>query len=514
MRPLHLRLSDAALRLGRRLHGSRPFVVPQASAAVLSVALCGGAFAGGAALAPDDEEEVAEVAEEAAPAAAAPTYLHLRGKRVIVRPGKVLENTSVLVRDGEIIAIGSDLTAPEGTETVEGDLVCAAFMDAWSVAGVDSASARFTSSNVAAMAIDAVDPYGQASLLGDLVSAGVLLLRSQIGVGGNYGGIDTVIHAAGAEPLLTDAAISARLGVSRGGGSFRQVTRPDGSIGFEMGPAVLDPIERVGQIDSLVADLKTGVKYAQDAAQYEVDLAEWMEAIAEEEEELKEGFKKAKKARDKKVKDAEEDGEEVKEKKYKSDRRPRAPKFDAEKAAMARVAIGEIPIVIHAERALEIRELLRLTKDLDRVRIVIAGGTGALPCAADLAARNIPVIVAPSAATAGGPVGELDPGLALAGELHAAGVQVIIGSGGADPRASADIALLAALAVGHGLDADAALAAITSTPARVFDLSDQVGTVQTGRRADLLVLSGAPLASSTRVLAVIGGGEIVYRAGE
>ena len=64
------------------------------------------------------------------------------------------------------------------------------------------------------------------------------------------------------------------------------------------------------------------------------------------------------------------------------------------------------------------------------------------------------------------------------------------------------------------LDPDAALRAITLGPARVFDVAGHVGSVQRGRKADLLVLSGDPLSSSTRVLAAISGGEVVHTAGE
>ena len=168
--------------------------------------------------------------------------------------------------------------------------------------------------------------------------------------------------------------------------------------------------------------------------------------------------------------------------------------------------------MVNANRALEIRELLRLTEPFDRLRLIIAGGTSALACAADLSERGVPVIVTPSPAEPGGPVGLLDPGLSLAAELSDAGVEVLIGSGGSSARASRDLALLAALAVGHGLDHDKALRAITVGPANAFDVGRDVGTVQRGRAAELLVLNGEPLASTTRVLAAISGGAVVFEA--
>ncbi|MEM6570674.1 MAG: amidohydrolase family protein [Planctomycetota bacterium] len=496
MRSLHSRPTPSA-RAPRR-----------SCAIVLAAALTGslwtGTAAGNATAAAhvDDHD-----AEESTP-------LVISAKRVIVRPGKVLENAKVVIEDGEIVAVGTDVKVPDGAQQLEGAVVCAGFHDAWSIAGVEGRAAAADRANSAALAVDALDPYGQETTLQELVEAGVLHARTVIGSGSALGGIGAVIRAHAAEPLLDDAAMSARLGLVRGGGSFVQVQNPDGSFTFRQEAPRLDPVERIGQIDKLVSELQSGEKYARDVAKYEADLAEWNESIADKEKELEEDFKKAKKARDKKVKDADEKGKEFKEKSYKEDKRPRAPKFDAEKAALARVAEGEIPLVVHAERAVEIRELLRLTESLSRLRLVVAGGTSSLACADALAERGVPVIVAPRPSDAGGPVGELDPGLSLAAELHERGVEVLIGSGGRSARASRDLPHLAALAVGHGLDPDAALRAITLGPARVFDVAGHVGSVQRGRKADLLVLSGDPLSSSTRVLAAISGGEVVHTAGE
>lgn len=437
--------------------------------------------------------------------------LFLTAKRVIVRPGQVLENASVLIENGLISAVGTNLTAPEGAEMIQGEVICAAFMDPWSSAGFDPSSVRSDDANAATMAVDALDPYGQKSVLDELAAAGVLLTRSQIGLSADVSGFGAVIRTSTAEVLLGDASMSAAIGAESAAPSVQQFGR-GGPQQFSFGPQAIDPIDRIGQIDKLVSNLASGQKYAEDMAEYEKELAEWHTTIADKEKELTDDFKKAKKARDKKVKSAEEDGEEVKDKKYKEDKRPREPRYDAEKAAFARAVQGEVPMVIHAERALEIRDILRSTEPFSRLRLVLAGGTSALACTDELAKRNVTVIVAPSPANPGGPVGELDPGLALAAELDAAGINVLIGTGGTSALASRDLPLLAALAVGHGLNRDAALRAITSGPAATFDVADQVGSVKRGQAADLLVLSGDPLSSSSRVLAAISGGTVVPSA--
>ena len=334
---------------------------------LLGTFLAASLLAGGAVQAAAAQDEPEPEAPVATTPAAAP--LAIRAQRVIVRPGHEIENAVVLVRDGRIVAVGEGVDVPEGAETLEGAVVCAGFMDPWSVAGIEPGSARTSSSDASVMAAQVIDPYGSEDDLDELVAAGVVATRSQIATGAAVSGIDVVLSTAGANALLGDAALSTSLGVARG---------------------QLDPIDRVGQIDKLVSELASGAKYGEDVARYERDLAEWQKAIAEKEKELEEDFKKAKKARDKKVSDAEEKGKEFKEKSYKEDKRPRPPKLDAEKAMFARAVNGEIPIVVTANRALEIRELLRLTKPFTRMRMVIAGGAAALTAADDIAARAHP----------------------------------------------------------------------------------------------------------------------------
>jgi imidazolonepropionase-like amidohydrolase len=75
--------------------------------------------------------------------------------------------------------------------------------------------------------------------------------------------------------------------------------------------------------------------------------------------------------------------------------------------------------------------------------------------------------------------------------------------------ASRDLPLLASLAVGHGLEPERALEALTLGAARALDAGDRIGSLEQGKDADLLVLDGEPLATTTRVQYVISGGELV-----
>jgi adenine deaminase len=57
----------------------------------------------------------------------------------------------------------------------------------------------------------------------------------------------------------------------------------------------------------------------------------------------------------------------------------------------------------------------------------------------------------------------------------------------------------AGLAVRHGMSRDAALYGMTMAGARMMDLQDRVGSLEPGKDADFIILSGDPLSVYTRV---------------
>lgn len=434
--------------------------------------------------------------------AAAPTTLSIlpddqvtlvKAEKVIVRPGKTLENASVLIVNGRITAVGTDLEAPEGAEVLEGKVVCAGFLDVWSNLGVDGESVADSRTKPHCRTIDALDPYSSGFGREEARASGVLAVRAQVGSGAAFGGFGAWLSTGTSDGdlpvLLDDACQSATVGVSTGS---------------------IDVFDRVSQADKVVDEIRSGLDYGFDWMKYREELAAWEAAIATAEAKLTKDFKKAKKDRDKEVEEAGKEGKEFNEKKYKEDKKPSAPKFDAEKAAMERVANGEIPMVVTIHRSAELRALLDGTKQFDRLRLVIAGGTETLGFAEELAGRRIPVIVHPAPLGASRPAHLRDHDLSLAAQLAEKDVSVLIGSGGGS--ASRDLPLLASLAIGHGLDAEEAFAALTTRAARTFDVADQVGSVQKGRRGDLLILDGEPLAHSTSITHVLVGGQVVSPA--
>jgi imidazolonepropionase-like amidohydrolase len=169
---------------------------------------------------------------------------------------------------------------------------------------------------------------------------------------------------------------------------------------------------------------------------------------------------------------------------------------------------GKLPIVVGANAASDLEALTRLKGELG-LNLVISGAAEGWVVADRLAAAKIPVMVDPLVY---GPYGfdqtrgsELNPV-----KLDQAGVPLILAAG--DTHNLRNLRQLAGNAVRAGLDHEAALRAITSTPARVFGLADR-GRIEVGAVADLVLWSGDPFELSTFAEHVwIGGRDVELRS--
>ncbi|HUR27632.1 MAG TPA: amidohydrolase family protein [Planctomycetota bacterium] len=441
----------------------------------------------------DDPKAPATSGEKSGPKKAQAVVL--RAERVIVRPGQVLEGASVLIEDGVITQVGKIVTPPAGAREIKGTVVCAGFIDPWSVYGVDASSMGEQRNSPAASASDAIDDYIDPRVRMDVLRAGITALRTQIGTVSRVSGLGAVLRlhpdlSLEKTRISSECCVSMALGV-----------RPDGNGS--------DPFERLSDVERLAGMLTQGEAYAVDQVEYQHELTEWKKKIADKQKELDDGFKKAKKDREKELADSKEKGKEFKEKEFKEDKPPKAPKVDADKAVLARVAEGEVPLFVEVHRASQLRALISATEPFKRVRMILAGGTDALEVAPELVRRHIPVIVWPQPIGAN-PAPEMERhDLGLAGRLQKAGVTVLLGSGARNPGASRELPLLAELAIGNGLDRQSALYALTLGAARVLDLDSRIGSVERGKEADLLVLDGDPLMGATRIQYVLSHGDVV-----
>lgn len=161
--------------------------------------------------------------------------------------------------------------------------------------------------------------------------------------------------------------------------------------------------------------------------------------------------------------------------------------------ALQPVLAGELPLLVTVNRASDIQAALRLAREYG-VKLMIAGGAEAWMVADELARAKVPVMTGALTNIPGSfaTLGSRQENAAL---LRKAGVTVLItGEGGADPDAFnvRNLRYAAGNAVAYGLSWDDALRAITLAPAEAFGMSDRYGTLQAGRVANVVVWSGDP----------------------
>ncbi|HWY08600.1 MAG TPA: amidohydrolase family protein [Candidatus Acidoferrales bacterium] len=169
---------------------------------------------------------------------------------------------------------------------------------------------------------------------------------------------------------------------------------------------------------------------------------------------------------------------------------------DVKLEAMAPVIRGEMPLLVFADQARQIRDAVEFC-DKQKLKVILAGATEAWKEKDLLRSKSVPVILRP---TLGEPPEEddaYDRLLTQPEELRAAGIKIAFGS--FDNSFARRLGQDAANAVAHGLPYEEGLKAITLYPAQMFGLDAQLGTVETGKIANLIVTNGDPLDVTTDV---------------
>ncbi len=167
---------------------------------------------------------------------------------------------------------------------------------------------------------------------------------------------------------------------------------------------------------------------------------------------------------------------------------PKVPAWETMRPVLA----GEIPLMIHAQGAREIRAALKWSEARPSLRVILVGGRDAAPFAEELARRRIAVIFSEVFALPPRSSDPYDVQFATPAVLHKAGVTLAISDGLERASASGqrNLPYFAAQAAAFGLPADAALASITLVPAQLHGAGDRLGSIEPGKEASLFVSTG------------------------
>ncbi len=169
---------------------------------------------------------------------------------------------------------------------------------------------------------------------------------------------------------------------------------------------------------------------------------------------------------------------------------------DLKLEALVPVVRRELPLLVFADHAREIRSAVEFC-DKQNLKMILAGGAEAYKVKDLLRSKSIPVILRPMLTLPLDEDDAYDRLLSQPAELSAAGVKFAFAS--FDNSFARRLGQNAANAVAYGLPYDEALKAVTLYPAQILGLAGQIGTLEQGKVANLIVTNGDPLELTTDV---------------
>lgn len=180
---------------------------------------------------------------------------------------------------------------------------------------------------------------------------------------------------------------------------------------------------------------------------------------------------------------------------------------DLKSDIMMRVIRGEVRLLVTAHKDQDIMTALRLAKEFN-LKIVLDGAAEAQLVIDEIKASGFPVIVHPTMARPGGDAASLS--METAAKLKAAGIPVALQSGyeGYVPKTRV-VLFEAAMAAANGLSKQDALALVTIDAAKILGLDSRIGSIATGKDADIAMYDGDPFEFATHCTGTIINGRVV-----
>jgi imidazolonepropionase-like amidohydrolase len=177
-------------------------------------------------------------------------------------------------------------------------------------------------------------------------------------------------------------------------------------------------------------------------------------------------------------------------------------RFDA--AALVPVLQGRQYLLVHAERASDILQVLDLAREFPSLKIVLVGATEGWLVADSIAHAKIPVI-ASAVNDLPASFEQIAATQSNVGRMRAAGVDVSIGMVNdndthnlfMERQYAGNLVGLRRIPGAAGVSWGEALAMITSRPAQAIGMGGEIGSLARGARADVVIWSGDPLEGSS-----------------
>lgn len=395
--------------------------------------------------------------------ASAQERMAIVGGRVLPVCAAAIENGTVLVENGKILAVGGPETkAPEGFTRFDasGKTVTPGLIDAYGFTGlvqVELDKATNDSAEKGAYSfpqgrvLDSFSP--EVKSLAMTRPSGVTAMGVAPQSGDLFAG-QSALFSLG-RGALDDMLLKSPL--------FLHATLGEEAKGGEGGDDKKKPSTRMGTIAKLRALLAEAQAYQRE----------------------QEGFRKKTAAAGK--------GDE-------GDKSP--PARDLGKETLVLALEGALPVAVNADRADDILAALRVAAEF-KLKLLIVGGAEAWKTAGELRAAGVPVILTHTSKRGSSQAASLArPDSARL--LLDAGVRVGFGSG--EIFNSRDLGFWAAQLEAYGLTFDQALKLVTQGNAEVLGIAELTGSLAPGKRADLVVWDGEPLEIGGHPALILAGG--------
>lgn len=387
----------------------------------------------------------------AAAPAAAQTVAVVHGRLQTMGPTGEIEDGTVIIRDGRIVAIGKGLSPPTGIRVIDagGRMVTPGFVAPFTTLGLVEARSlegpddRASTSPTVSAALDAGDGLNPDSVLIPVARLGGITrsivaptYRGRANSGLLFAGQAAAVRLGAGQPMLMRRGLAMVLALGEDGAE-----RAGGSRGAALA--------------TLRAALDDARTFMRRRADYDRGA---MPALS-------------------------------------------LSRIDLE--ALEPVVAGRMPLLVTVNRASDIREVLAFAR-AQNVRLFLEGAAEGWRVAAEIAAAKVPVLLTPID-NVPATFEMWGATLANARRLHAAGVEIAIEANG--PQRERELRQNAGNAVAEGLPHAAALAAITINPARIFGIADRIGSLEAGKDGDLVIWSGDPLETTSRPAVILVAGE-------
>lgn len=394
--------------------------------------------------------------------------LAITGATIIPVVGDRIENGTILISDGRIEAVGKDISVPVEAKVIDasGHFVMPGMINVHSAAGMSQANER--NPNVPFLSVvDSIDPI--AGFFDESRRNGVTTAAVVPGNSTMIGGRSAIVKTAGTyvEDMLVKRDASLKLSMAPTTGSSRM---------------------------SHIAKLRQELQKAKDRITADQD----KEKAAEE----KKADDKEKKAEDKKEDSTTAKSEEVKSAATAED-------------ALRRLLEGEMPAIIYCQTSMDVPQALALVDEF-QLKPILVLGRDCYKAAKLVADRKISVVLDSNMVYwHTDPVTRKDEKIVLPKIFREAGASFVFQA--ADTGTTLGTHYFwyqAATAVRYGMPEADALKALTIDSAKLLGIDNAVGSIEKGKDADLVILTGEPLNGSTWVKTTIVAGKVVYEKSE